>query len=422
MQTEESDTLDTVRRASDSLYHDIQSIWSCSRGCHVQHSAGLYLQSKVENVVEFSLALYRHYQYQLAGDSEPQAQRFRIRSSRALIKPPISTPQSSPASSQVSTITERHSYSTRRYKRKHGSDQSHTAPEDQQRELTPPTTPTPKARRRVPANAPNLTLLSTISNMLELNQVDDLCQHMEKNAITPSFGPWMPITSGTTPFGYVESNHGHRHTFYSEEPELSNQRRHRLRETLKSTVAATLNVRDQIRLAHALVIAVLKYGSTPWLSRDWSLDHIWFFGDQCQLSNELINHLHLVVDLIQDERSDSVTMDNNPQATTIPLTEEVLEDALLLHGIRDLTLYNLGVCPMQIGQWEVGDSYDVVGVRRVVAGSVLLGPRYQRLVRKCLNCDFGRGEDLQNRALQKALYNDVVRPLDEMMQALDLES
>lgn len=46
--------------------------------------------------------------------------------------------------------------------------------------------------------------------------------------------------------------------------------------------------------------------------------------------------------------------------------------------------------------------------------STPMGPRYSEIVRKCLQCDFGRGEDLNKPELQEGFYREVVCELGEL--------
>ena len=43
-----------------------------------------------------------------------------------------------------------------------------------------------------------------------------------------------------------------------------------------------------------------------------------------------------------------------------------------------------------------------------------LGSGYAAIVKKCLRCDFGCGEDLEDPQLQARLYEEVVCKLDEL--------
>ncbi|KAH8755536.1 hypothetical protein BGZ57DRAFT_990896 [Hyaloscypha finlandica] len=59
-------------------------------------------------------------------------------------------------------------------------------------------------------------------------------------------------------------------------------------------------------------------------------------------------------------------------------------------------------------------------INRFTVGMVTpWGRGYKKMVRKCINCDFGEGEyDLRNPRLQMAFYRDVVCVLEKMEQDL----
>lgn len=44
----------------------------------------------------------------------------------------------------------------------------------------------------------------------------------------------------------------------------------------------------------------------------------------------------------------------------------------------------------------------------------MLGSTYGQIVRKCLTCDFGRGDDLNEPTLQVEFYKDVVCELERL--------
>ena len=50
----------------------------------------------------------------------------------------------------------------------------------------------------------------------------------------------------------------------------------------------------------------------------------------------------------------------------------------------------------------------------------MLGPRYQRIVQKCLQCNFGFGNDLETTNLQSAVYRGVVSELETMIDSLSI--
>lgn len=53
-----------------------------------------------------------------------------------------------------------------------------------------------------------------------------------------------------------------------------------------------------------------------------------------------------------------------------------------------------------------------------LSASKLLGTRYAEVTRKCIQCDFGRGSDLDDVALQESFYWEVVCELEELERKL----
>lgn len=99
-----------------------------------------------------------------------------------------------------------------------------------------------------------------------------------------------------------------------------------------------------------------------------------------------------------------------------------IDDAMLLHGIRTLTLHSLGLILLQIGTWDRIQPDNVLQVRRLAQQLPRLGPKYRDLdtEKRCPNCDFGCGSNLSRPHLQQAVYEDVVEELDTMIKCLDI--
>jgi hypothetical protein len=53
-----------------------------------------------------------------------------------------------------------------------------------------------------------------------------------------------------------------------------------------------------------------------------------------------------------------------------------------------------------------------------LSASNLLGTKYAEVARKCVQCDFGCGSDLNNVALQESFYWEVVCELEELERKL----
>ncbi|KAI3337530.1 hypothetical protein HD806DRAFT_543136 [Xylariaceae sp. AK1471] len=155
-------------------------------------------------------------------------------------------------------------------------------------------------------------------------------------------------------------------------------------------VETTLSIPQQLSLK--LVKGILQFQSTPWLQACWQLE------DFCP-------------------NNDLLMVDAEP-------TRDDFEDAQLTCGIRNPTMHNLSVALLQIRQWSALNPEDVVRVRRLgyMSSESQLGPCYQKLVQKCLGCDFGYGSDLQVLELQSAIYRDVVCELEQLIHMLEGKS
>ncbi|KAK4069219.1 hypothetical protein Trihar35433_5798 [Trichoderma harzianum] len=187
-------------------------------------------------------------------------------------------------------------------------------------------------------------------------------------------------------------------------------------EALGQSASNRLTIVGQLRLAHRLVSAVLKFNSTPWLNEVWSFRDLAFFrqGDDLTLS---LQTLHFGVELIHGgpDPGESLMDVESP----VSLTQSV-EDVQYKHGVRNITLYSLGAALLAIGRWERIDHNDIEGVRRLASQSCYLGPVYQELTQKVLDCDFGYGKDLKKPRLQEAIYEMVVLELESMIASLDI--
>jgi hypothetical protein len=97
-----------------------------------------------------------------------------------------------------------------------------------------------------------------------------------------------------------------------------------------------------------------------------------------------------------------------------------------MYGIRNLTLAKLGVALMEIGmQKDISvprpnlAENQVFNARKLLLedapGLRTLGQKYVKMVRKCIDCDFSCGDDLEGEELGSAIYTDVVCALEEMI-------
>ncbi|KAK7966238.1 uncharacterized protein PG986_000515 [Apiospora aurea] len=179
------------------------------------------------------------------------------------------------------------------------------------------------------------------------------------------------------------------------------------------------SVLRQLILARYVVATVLKFYSTPWLSEYVTAKDILFLGKI--ESSDLARHIetmHLGSSFVHAHKHQcpDLTMED-------PGSSKAFEDARFQYGVRNVTLWCLGTMLLQIACWrQIDAADDVCTIRRLSYHTYCPGPRYQRLTKKCLDCDFGYGDDLSQPRLQQAVYQGLICELNDMIQSLDMDS
>ncbi|KAK4994804.1 hypothetical protein LTR66_005245 [Elasticomyces elasticus] len=105
-------------------------------------------------------------------------------------------------------------------------------------------------------------------------------------------------------------------------------------------------------------------------------------------------------------------------------TEEYMSH---VYGVSNLALCKLGLSLLEIGYHNPvrklrspRDPHEIISGRKLLSGlHTSLGPRYQEVVRMCLQCVFGAGSDLSNETLQNAVYSEEVCPLKDMIERFE---
>jgi hypothetical protein len=244
---------------------------------------------------------------------------------------------------------------------------------------------------------------------------------------------------GSKCLGYLDSccNETFRHSFFgmAASRPVSESLCLSAKEILSRPAETSVTLVDQLTLARSFAMAVLKFHSTPWLREYITIQDFSFFRfDDADLSS-CIQTAHLAFDFVHTSLREGF-----PIPTEDMIANEAIEDAKLVHGVRNLTLWGLGtvmyvalktklicldsltVFRLQIGTWSTLDSPDdVVAVRRLAQKVSMLGKRYRDLTKQCLECDFAFGDDLSKPRLQQAVYENVVCGLTEMIKTLDIE-
>ncbi|KAM5342677.1 hypothetical protein ACJ41O_013643 [Fusarium nematophilum] len=174
------------------------------------------------------------------------------------------------------------------------------------------------------------------------------------------------------------------------------------------------NVDDSVRdpqrfwLASIVVKSALQHHNTPWWPESWTLDSLGFY-EKCtgELADSL-QTLHITAPL---GCADGVSPRGGGGSSLHALPAEA-KKAMTRFGIRNLTLWCVGVALLQTGLWRPIPWDDHEQVRDSVASLERFSKQYFEITDKLINCDFGAGARLQNPKLQNEIYRGVVCELD----------
>lgn len=171
---------------------------------------------------------------------------------------------------------------------------------------------------------------------------------------------------------------------------------------------------ERLRLAKSLATAVLQYHATPWLKTSWRSDDIFFFGLDEDLVLERASalskpHLNVKVKGPNGQLSRSSTF---PQQSIISNPVLFGLGIVLLEIAFSSTLRSL----QQSDDLGQETEYTEFFTAKRLVGSIgrEMGSTYGTIVKKCLYCDFGCGDDLNDPKLQAGFYRDVFCELDTL--------
>jgi hypothetical protein len=201
--------------------------------------------------------------------------------------------------------------------------------------------------------------------------------------------------------------------------------------TSNNNTTMGLSLYEKVRLARKLATAVLQYNSTPWLKESWRSRDIYFFD---AISNSLDNQAARLA-----EPNFSVQVSEKAQALLENHESKIqpYADNQILFGLG-VVLLELGYESTMASLQSSSDSEEMdpkhseascefMQAKRL-SGSPLLsrkmGSAYNRIVNRCLRCDFGAGQDLNTLHLQERFYRDVVCDLEMLeirLRSIDLD-
>ena len=175
-----------------------------------------------------------------------------------------------------------------------------------------------------------------------------------------------------------------------------------------------LFLEERLHLARSLAMAVIQYHATPWLRNPWRCKDIYFFDAEeriiLQRSTAPISEPHI-----------DVPIKKTPLVSVAPGPSEHLAPNIILFnlGIMLIELAFAATLQNLLNQKELSyrdTQYAEFFAARRLSGVVSreMGPRYSKIVQKCLGCHFASGTDLNNSELQAEYYRDVVKELEKL--------
>ena len=176
------------------------------------------------------------------------------------------------------------------------------------------------------------------------------------------------------------------------------------------------------RLSHAkaLALAVLQFHTTPWLSESWKSDNVFFCGlskgESQEHRGDALPHLHTTV-----EHTKSTARSRSLTTTPSTMSTSVIPNLLLFDlGVMLLELaYNAPFQALRqqgtlLGSMNTAMADFTAALTLADQVGIFLGAGFAAIVKKCLRCDFGCGNSLDQPALQARLYEDVVCKLERL--------
>jgi hypothetical protein len=278
---------------------------------------------------------------------------------------------------------------------------------------------------------PSLLVMTPITQVtlpdFNLCQTKSICHYLRRTLGT------IDRTTSTKCLGYLDTPClKYKHKFFTRDradkfstvPALSEHRNiYTIFDIMQHEAEDVVEPEDQLKLALKTALATLQYNDTPWLSEKWRLGNMSFFNNAQILDSAAIKTLHLSSQISWPKQSHHNTqVMDDVHNTTQTISDEIK------YGINNLPLFFLGVALLEIAHWKPleekmipRDQYDhVYTARRLAQGRAPLGPEYQKIAEKCLQCNFGFGTKLGSKSLQTAVYNDVVCGLEGMIERLAL--
>lgn len=260
----------------------------------------------------------------------------------------------------------------------------------------------------VPARAPPTKFVEP--SVQDLSSITNLCTHLLEDA--------KDETSSNNCIGYLSGQGTDRYMVYKRQGTPS---AHGTAMSLSKLIISHRRQQNipkphKWRLAGSLSLAVLLYHSTPWLRSELNSDDILFFGPNDPRRPDSLKYPHLH----SSRRRQRQSLEKGALARDGYIKNEMLHclGIILLELEFEDTLESL-IVESKIDGFADADmplTQQLLLVKR--RAGMQLGTLYGRIVRMCLDCDFGLGLDkytLDDPKVQSAFYSQVVKQFQERM-------
>lgn len=254
--------------------------------------------------------------------------------------------------------------------------------------------------------------------------VQNLCMHSNFcNQLQNFLG--QPLSGAQTCVGYLECSSKSKHLVYMNSKEQtispipSSLQLRPLGEIYNltkqgSNCASVLPLHRRITLAKELATAVLQFHATPWLLNSICSNDVLLPGiSEVTSTDGKALHEPYVDVSIMGPHGPPTRQTTFPSRTLIRNRLLFSLGVMLLELAYQAPLHSLQK-PMDVdAHVTTNTDYHTADRVRHEAASIL-GPRYAEVVRKCIQCDFGRGDDLGEIQLQEGFHQDVICELEEL--------
>jgi hypothetical protein len=441
-----------VRSASGTLYDILKRSWSCLDKSHLRHSAKLCIESDMgahPNTVTLDMAIT----YDLTNKALRWAQGFTLLPCRLLIRPSRNTQPplvwlyvraDSTALPQTGQQTQPQFQGFVKALQNAPSVQNSLqhifvpvlsgAANIAMRHLYPPidASASASASSSIPT-APHQGTKTTSnppssSNTTDICKIKNVCSYFHSSLQGPSSVP------NSQCLGYLQSCTDCKYLFYPPStPKLisatsSANQVTSLIALIKRSQKRPCELLHQYQLALQISKAVLRFHSTAWMQAVWKLQDLSIFGTE--LSDQTLVTLHLST-YFESKPPNVIPSESSNTSPTNPISKLNNPSAistLCNPGIYNETLFSLGIALLEISHWQplcdmVENNDDEFNTaHRLVCGRAPLGPRFRKIVERCLRCDFSvDAKDLADVELQQAVWLKVVFPLESLIRETSQE-